>query len=311
MHVVVRSIVVIAVVFAGGCGGLTLDADGNDSPSDLARQSQAEECLRRDGLPIVWAEYDKRVGPRLMGDRATVDTDGWLIAESIFFVMSSYWAQEPNWLFVIDAAARHCVGPGDAWMLVADPPDIDWAGAWTSPHETKPVVPDSVLWRAVTAHPWRWDSIVAPDGSVTAPTYSGVVRFSDQIAVTSSACDTRIYLVGFVGGVLVPQQWGDSTMVCVPPPGIEPLPGIVGSYWHLPLEGQLTLDGDVLVITDQRAAYRYVAITDEEFNADFDRESFFQIDDPLNVLTDFELDSFEPLDSPPPDTTTTTSTVAP
>jgi hypothetical protein len=69
------------------------------------------------------------------------------------------------------------------------------------------------------------------------------------------------------------------------------------------------LDGDDLVITNDGVEYRWIAISDEEFAADFERNSFYPVKDPLHPLDEWVLDSFATFDTPrdptPHDVTTT------
>jgi hypothetical protein len=280
------ALLLLPALIVAGCSP-TESHDPTDATSAAAgalASDEASPCSRRGGMPVVWASYLTRVGDRIVPD---VGRAGWPIDDSTFVVMSSYWALTRNDLFQIDAAASNCVDPHDRWVVVAEAPGTASGNSrWPYPDDPEPSPVDATLWDRVTANPWRLDAIGPPGEPGEQPYYAGVAQFSDQTVVTSAACDTRINFVRFIGDALVPIEWPESsmTMICVPPPGIDPLPEERSAEWYLSIGGILQFDGNALVITYNGVEYRYVAISDDEFAAEFNRSSFTTVKDPLRPL---------------------------
>lgn len=291
------AIALAAVFTLMGCGTASTtptDQETNETlagTGSVAASEGAEQCSRRYDMPIVWPAGIERIDDHL---------DDWPIEESTFVVMSSYWALTATPMMVIAADARPCVGPNDQWMLVAEPPGIAHEDPrWPVADDFEPVPVDTMIWDRVTAQPWRLVAQGPVGEPGEAPYHSGVAKFTNQTVVTSAACDTRTYLVRWVGETLVPGKWpaSFSTEICVPPPGVERLPSERASEWYLPIGGTLAFDGDTLVITYDGIEYRYTAITDEEFAADFNRDSFTTVEDPLNPIDAHLGDSFDIYDN--------------
>jgi hypothetical protein len=268
------------------------------------------ECPEYGGFPVVWPRRHELVdGTLYYPDRQTAE-DSWPLGQSSFQVTSTYWALTPNHIYDVAPAARRCVGPDDRWMAVANAPDADQGccGRWDIPFGN-PAEFDEALWDQIIAHPWQLDRFGPPGSADQVPLYRGVVRFTDQLAVTSSICDTRPNVVLFRGEALAPLEWpvNEQTMVCVPPPGVDPLPPEESEVWHLPIGGVPSIDDGELVITLDGVEYRYLPISEDEFVRAFEREAFFPIEDPLTVLEDTEAESFDELDKPPTQMETTTT----
>ena len=290
---------------ASGEQGTVTTPQASSSTTDVA-----SECPEYGGFPVVWPGGSELVdGTFYYPDRQTAE-ESWPIGESSFRVASAYWARTPNYIYDVAPSARRCVGADDRWMAVATVPEADQGccGRWDIPFGI-PAQFDEVLWDQIIAHPWQLDRFGPPGSADQVPLHRGVVRFTDQLAVTSSICDTRPNVVLFRGGALVPLEWPpDQTMVCRPPPGVDTLPPEESEVWHLPIGGVPSIDDGELVITHEGVEYRYVRISEAEFVGAFERDAFFPIEDPLTLLEDNEAQSFEELDNPstPQKTTTTT-----
>ena len=205
-----------------------------------------------------------------------------------------------------DRSARPCVDADDEWVFYADFPL----------EEMQPPKDqfDLDLWERVKQHPWRCTAY-GPEAQVDQlPEYKGVVRFTDKLAITSAHCGTRANIVQFWGRVFDPVEWPQETgtMVCEPPPGYEPLPDEPDAlaFWTLPIRGELSLDGEHLVITHEGREYRYEPITLDEFVVEFDRKSFVEVD-PLHELEKREASNWEEIDFPNQPTGVTTTTTRP
>lgn len=260
-------------------------------------------CPEYAGFPVVW-RTDFRFEDGVMHAPASSEDEPWPLDQSSFEVVSAYWALTPNYMFYdLDPAARSCVSQEDRWMAIAHIPDLGLGGSnlpFGDPSDF-----DTNEWDLIIAHPWQLDRFGLP-GSTEKPHYPGVVLFTDQLAVTASACDTRPNIVFIRGDALAPLQWPTDlqTMSCVTPPGVEPPAN--DRIDQLPIIGTPEFRDSQLVLSHDGIEYWYVAITEEEFRAAFDRNAFFEIEDPMSVLEDWEAESFDIIDNPPATTTRTT-----
>lgn len=254
-----------------------------------------EGCADYAGFPVVWGDGYRFVDG-LIHPPGTVEREPWPVDQSSFQVVSSYWALTPNYMGIdLDPSSRDCISEGDRWMVLAYSPDAELG--WADVPYGDPAEFDTSEWDRIVAHPWQLDRFGPPGSADQDPFYRGVVRFTDQLAVTASACDTLPNPMFIRGDGLAPSQWpGDQPMVCVTPPGVDPPPD--GGLDPLPIVGVPELRDGQLVITHQGTEYWYVPTTEEEFVAAFDRESGFEIDDPLLVPQDYEAESFDEIDNP-------------
>lgn len=289
-----------ALVVLASCSTDTGTAEAPIEPVDQA----ASECPEYEGFPVVWEPRYSLTDGRIVFEGREEDPDwGWQFEDSQFMLMSAYWALTPNAMYSFDPSARGCVDPGDRWVAVALHPSAETI-ARTGLAVGDPTQFDRTLWDRVIAHPWRFDRWGPLGAADQDPHYRGVVLFGDQIATTSAVCDTRPNVIQIIGDAVAPFEWpvSEQTMVCVPPRGVAPLapdePGTPGLPAALPIGGVYSLDGEELVITRGEYEYRYIPITVDEYVADFDRDAFSPISDPLRVLEQYELDTFDELDNP-------------
>lgn len=278
--------------------------DGVETTTSTTQESR--HCASYAGYPVVWHRGFELEGETFRS-RSRQDETSWPVDESAFELASAYWALEPSYLYsFIGPDSRGCVGRDDRWVVIAQPP-ISPEGRWRVPF-SDPSGFDEAEWDQIIAHPWRLDRFGPPGAANQEPSHQGVVKFTDQLAVTSSTCDTRPNVVLFRGDALAPMEFpqGEATMVCTPPPGVEPAEG---EQMYLPIGGTPTIEDGELVVEHQGVKYRYVPITEAEYVAGFQRNSFFHIDDPLAVLKDWEAESFDEFDNP--STSNTTGTTKP
>ena len=294
-------VLLITAILLVNCGS---DSVTNSGASGRVGQ-ELGECVEYDGFPVVWDRHHSLADERIVFEGHEEDPDwSWPLDESQFLLMSAYWALTPNPMYDFDPSARHCVDPGDRWVALARHPSAEMDGRWAGLPVGDPTQFDPSMWEQVIAHPWRFDRWGPFGAADQQPHYRGVVLFGDQIATTSAACDTRPNVIQIVGDAIAPIEWpvSEQTMVCVPPPGIEPLspdePGTPGLPASLPIGGVYSLEGEELVITFRGYEYRYIPISVDEYVTDFDREAFFPISDPLNELKQYKLDTFDELDNP-------------
>jgi hypothetical protein len=259
-------------------------------------------CPDYSGFPVVWSD-GYRFADGLIHPPSTVEREPWPVDQSSFQIVSAYWALTPNYMSIsLDPSSRGCINEADRWMARAYPPDTELG--WADVPYGDPADFDTSEWDLIVAHPWQLDRLGPPGSADQAPHYRGVVRFTDQLAVTASTCDTLTNRIFIRGEALAPSLWpGDQPMICVTPPGVEPPPD--GGLDPLPIVGVPELREGQLLITHQGIEYWYVPITEEEFVAAFDRESVFEIEDPLSVLQEYEAANFEEIDNPSQTTQTT------
>lgn len=269
---------------------LLVSCSVNSAPTtpDSSEATAQTNCATLAGYPVVWA---KNWDPITSSDLEDLEGN---FEHAQLSLVSAYWARTPNHIYDIAPESRACVVSEDRWMLVsggAGPATSRWNIPFNNPAEFNPE-----LWDQIAAHPWqlvRQGPIGAADQP---PHYKGIVNFSDELAVTQSACDTRPNVVMFRGDALTPMEWpiSEQTMVCASPPGVEPLPET--EAWYLPIGGVPSIEGDELVITHAGLEYRYVAISEEKFLRTWQADGFFPIRDPLTILDETEANSFEEID---------------
>ena len=269
---------------------LMVSCSANTAPTtpDSSEPTTQTNCATLAGYPVVWA---KNWDPITASDLEDLEE---VLQQAQLSLVSAYWARTPNHIYDIAPESRACVGSEDRWMLVsggAGPATSRWKIPFDSPREFDPE-----LWGQIAAHPWQLVR-QGPIGTADqAPHYKGIVTFTDELAVTQSACDTRSNVVMFRGDALTPMEWpiSEQTMVCASPPGAEPLPET--EAWYLPIGGVPSIEGDELVITHAGLEYRYAAISKEEFLRSWQEDGFFPIRNPLTILDETEANSFGEID---------------
>ncbi len=282
-------------------------ACGVAGPVATYSNAAGDQCPTFDGLPVVWWARDELIGDRIVNSRLADTGAGTEVTSGPKSIVSSYWAKTPNAMVHLHPDARACVPTEHRWVVEVTAADLygeRWPDAEPS---TLSLAPPAELWDRVTLHPWRLAGFGPIGAATTEPDYGGVVLFSDQIATLTSVCDERSYVLRFRGDVVFADEWppSEQTMVCSPPPGIE----APDNPESLPIAGRYSMDGDTLVVTNGDVEYRYERIANDEFVAEFDRETFWHIPDPLADLRAWEAESFAELDNPTTPVAVTTTSV--
>jgi hypothetical protein len=126
-----------------------------------------------------------------------LDPDGLGLGESEIRLVSAYWALTPNFVHRISPPKPGCVTDGDRWVAAAYP--AYGFLVHVSDEDGDLSLFDQDTWDRMIAHPWRLITFGPVGVEGDPPPYPGVVKFTDQLAMTSAWCDTRANLVFITG----------------------------------------------------------------------------------------------------------------
>jgi hypothetical protein len=246
---------------------------------------------------VVPADYEPTDDDRMMpiGENLrALDPDGFGLDEVEIRLISAYWALSPNLIHRISPPAPGCVTPDDRWVAVAYP-GYDFL-VQVSDQDGDLSLFDQDTWDRLIAHPWRLISFGPAGVEGEPPPYPGVVKFTDQVAMTSAWCDTRANLIIVTGpGInIMEHPVAEQTMVCEPPEGVNPPePGAdLPITTKLPIVGVPRIEGNQLIIAMDGVEYVYEAVDEAAYLAAFDRPSFTEVDpDPMDELERWEAEA--------------------